>query len=150
MFEKVKLFLSRKKSVKNAHTVSDYEEAHPNAFSALPENFDRFSSSFDDFQFLDKNGVAVKKEDLEEYFRKMKIENTTIHTKRSLGDIVQLKVTNSIVEITEIDYEVNFHPPCVFDYAGKEILADGKRRESLIMFSQEDIEKVLKSANDQA
>ena len=96
----------------------------------------RFVMNKEDVQFLDDNGEVIVG-DIKEYMRKKRESMLTITDKLNVGDVVKLKGSGQIVVVQFVDYK--FNEIVKADYAGTLFNTD---YENLILFGQEDIEKI--------
>ena len=96
-------------------------------------NGDRFAWNAGDVGLVLDNGQIVTGPEMKEYLNKQREELLTIKEEMKIGNIVKLKVTNRVVEITRHDAEKMI-------YRGS-LISDKNR---IFEFGQEDIEEVIR------
>ena len=100
----------------------------------------RFTMNPGEVEFLDEVGNVVSG-DIKEFFEKQREELLTIIEPLKLGDVVKIKGTGQIVMVAAIDFK--FNEVVKSQYAGTLFNSEN---ENLILFNQEDIEKVYDSS----
>lgn len=100
----------------------------------------RFAMNTNEVEFLDESGNTITG-DVKEYFTKQREEMLTINKFLKLGDVVKIKGTGQIVMVAAIDFKIN--EVVKSQYAGTLFNSEN---ENLILFNQEDIEKIYDSS----
>lgn len=96
-------------------------------------NEDRFAWNAGEVGLVLDDGQIVTDSEMKEYLKKQREQLLTIRETMEIGDIVKLKVTDRIVQITQ-------HNPANRTYRGELV----NEKDRIFIFGQEDIKEVIR------